>query len=200
MTDQKRTYTSPLREELARMTRENILEAALRLLAEGASALTVPAVAKEAGVAVPTVYRHFQSKEALESGVAEHVRTLTGVKTEPSAAGAGLEQYLGSFKDIIERFEALPEGALVMLMADVGRRVPKEGAQACIDMVRDVIAPDIEGLSAEDAERLTKVTAALCSSPATVAFRRLGLGWDESISLISWVLRTLHAALPRQST
>lgn len=198
MSNEKRTYTSPLREELARMTRENILEAALRLLAEGASALTVPAVAKEAGVAVPTVYRHFQSKEALESGVAEHVRALSGVSSEPAAAGAGLDQLLDSFRGIIERFEALPEGALVMLMADVGRRVPQEGAEARIANVRDTIAPDLEGLSPEDAERLTKVTTALCSSPAGVAFRRLGLDWDESISLISWVLRTLHAALPRQ--
>ena len=62
----RRTYTSRLREEQARHTRVRILEAAQRRFTEsGYAATTVESIAREAGVAVDTVYATFGTKRDL---------------------------------------------------------------------------------------------------------------------------------------
>src|ERR671927_1145178 len=61
-----RTYNSPLRAEQMEQTRERILEAAAeQLLEEGLEELSLPRAAQRARVSVPTIYRHFPTKEAL---------------------------------------------------------------------------------------------------------------------------------------
>ena len=62
----KRTYNSPRRREQAAATRREILEAARRLFeTQGYAATTVAAIAKEAGVALKTVYLAFETKSGI---------------------------------------------------------------------------------------------------------------------------------------
>lgn len=62
----RRTYSSRLREEQARHTRIRVLEAAQRrFTAAGYAATTVESIAREAGVAVDTVYTIFRTKRDL---------------------------------------------------------------------------------------------------------------------------------------
>jgi AcrR family transcriptional regulator len=59
----KRSYDSPRRREQAAATRRDILQSAQRLFEEqGYAATTVAAIAKDAGVALKTVYAVFESK------------------------------------------------------------------------------------------------------------------------------------------
>src|SRR5437588_2082283 len=62
---EKHTYSSRLRKEQMQRTREQILEGLVRTMAHGIADLSIPAVAREAGVSVPTVYRHFRTKREL---------------------------------------------------------------------------------------------------------------------------------------
>src|SRR3954451_8381958 len=62
----KRRYHSPRREEQAEATRKQILDAAERLFIEhGYVATSMAAIAKEAGVALKTVYLGFETKSGL---------------------------------------------------------------------------------------------------------------------------------------
>ena len=62
----KRSYVAPRREEQARATRRSALEAATaRFLADGFAATTMAAVAGDAGVSVPTLYKLFGNKAGL---------------------------------------------------------------------------------------------------------------------------------------
>ncbi len=62
----KRAYDSSRRQRQAEQTRADVLMAAVRLFGEqGWTRTTVAAIAKEAGVAVETVYSGFGSKKAL---------------------------------------------------------------------------------------------------------------------------------------
>jgi AcrR family transcriptional regulator len=64
--NRKRRYDSPLRREQAEATRLAILDAAQRLFErDGYAATTIGAIAKEAGVAVKTVYVAFENKSGL---------------------------------------------------------------------------------------------------------------------------------------
>lgn len=77
----KRRYDSTRRREQARETRRGILEAARRLFAaRGYTGTTMEAVAKEAAVAVETVYAAFGSKRAL---ITELVGALVGGDDTP---------------------------------------------------------------------------------------------------------------------
>jgi AcrR family transcriptional regulator len=62
----KRSYESPLREERAKQTRDAVFEAAGRLFTtRGWAATGVRDIAREAGVAIETVYSHCASKTEL---------------------------------------------------------------------------------------------------------------------------------------
>src|ERR671913_210601 len=66
MSTSGRAYESPLRREQALATERRILDAAYRLLVgQGYGATTMSAVAREAGVSTPTVYKVVGSKPTL---------------------------------------------------------------------------------------------------------------------------------------
>jgi len=72
---EKRVYESPARQQQAIETRTRIAAAARRLLEEtGYAGMTIPAVAKAAGVAVPTVYAIFGSKKGIVSELLDAAR------------------------------------------------------------------------------------------------------------------------------
>src|SRR5579859_8025465 len=78
-----RKYHSPRRQQQAEATRTAIVHAARKLFAErGYQATTLQAIAREAGVSVPTIYVVFGSKAAILSalvksaGADEDIRAL----------------------------------------------------------------------------------------------------------------------------
>lgn len=67
---ENRPYSSELREQAKTETRESILAAMVQvILKEGIASFTMQNVAKAAGVSLRTVYRHFDSREALLEGL-----------------------------------------------------------------------------------------------------------------------------------
>ncbi len=66
MSDSKRSYRSPIREEQARQTRLRILEAARKLFTErGYAATSMQAIAAQANVGMQTIYAIFKKKPRL---------------------------------------------------------------------------------------------------------------------------------------
>src|SRR4051812_42879642 len=95
----KRTYQSSVREEQAGRTRQALLDACEALLLEGpAESVTLPAVARRAGVTKPTAYSYFPDNDALLAGFLDHMRgrigmipeTLTGLS--PGELPAAVQQ------------------------------------------------------------------------------------------------------------
>src|SRR5260221_13034354 len=68
----QRRYDRTRREAQARQTRELILDAVIAALARQEE-LSVPALAKAAGVSIPTVYRYFPTRDALIDGTQEAI-------------------------------------------------------------------------------------------------------------------------------
>ncbi len=78
-----RDYKSPLRSRMKAETQTQILDATVRVvLDDGIHAFTVGTVAKRAGVAQRTVYRHYPTREALLEGLAS---VLEGTDVEQQA-------------------------------------------------------------------------------------------------------------------
>src|SRR6266511_4254163 len=74
-----RAYDNELRAEQAEGTRRKILDALVRTMGRGVAGLSIPAVAREAGVSVPTVYRHFKSKAALVAALSPYLFGRAGL-------------------------------------------------------------------------------------------------------------------------
>ncbi|HEV2377999.1 MAG TPA: helix-turn-helix domain-containing protein [Streptosporangiaceae bacterium] len=93
-----RTYDATRRQEQARENRARVLGAArARFLADGYAATTIPAVAREAGVSVQTVYKAFANKAGLLKAVFDVA--VTGDDQPIPVAG----------RDQIKRIQAEPD-------------------------------------------------------------------------------------------
>src|SRR5579863_10414483 len=77
--NEKKEYHSSLRQEQMRRTREQILEALVRTIGQGVAGLSIPAVAREAGVSIPTVYRYFHTKQELVSALGSYLMQKMGL-------------------------------------------------------------------------------------------------------------------------
>jgi len=125
-----RQYSSPVREQRADETRTRIADAARTLfLANGFDGTTVDAIAREAGVAVPTVYAIFRSKRGLVEELLHRARF--------GAAYADLPR------------------ARVRFVARISRRV-YDGERAELDFLRGagMVSPDL-GDAEEERKRYT---------------------------------------------
>src|SRR5881396_3486997 len=68
-----RVYRSPLREERADQTRTRILDGLVQVMANtGIAELSIPLIAREAGVSIPSVYRYFPTKRHLITALDEY--------------------------------------------------------------------------------------------------------------------------------
>lgn len=73
--ERTRSYSSQIREQRADETRQRIAEVARRMfLAHGFDGTTVDAIAREAGVATPTVYAAFRSKRGIVAEILKRAR------------------------------------------------------------------------------------------------------------------------------
>src|SRR4051812_38582197 len=80
----RRRYASTLRDERADDTRRRILDGLVRTMAGGVAGLSVPAVAREAGVSVPTVYRYFRTKAELVDALAPYLADKSRLMEKPA--------------------------------------------------------------------------------------------------------------------
>jgi AcrR family transcriptional regulator len=78
-----RRYDSSLRQAQVAQTRERILGGLVRTMARGVAELSFPAVAKEAGVSLRTVYRYFPTKRELLAGLIAYADARSGSVHEP---------------------------------------------------------------------------------------------------------------------
>lgn len=74
---ERRGYRSTLREEQAEATRERILDAAMAMQRGGVTTLAYTALAKQARVSVPTVYRHFPERKDLFDAMYHRLEGIT---------------------------------------------------------------------------------------------------------------------------
>jgi hypothetical protein len=84
-----RQYRSDLRAQQVEETRARILEAALRVMADGFASVSIPNVAREAGVAVPTIASRVQRLIAgLFASVRENATSPASIAPYPSVTSA----------------------------------------------------------------------------------------------------------------
>jgi len=183
----ERPYHSQLREQQAEETRERILEATLRLMAGGLASFSVPAVAREAGVSVPTVYRHFRTKRHLLAALYPHVAQRAGLDALPDPTS--VEELRDWIRAYYDRFDLddLARAAQASPIVDEVRKVTMRSRVGRIRKLADSVEPQLQKV---DRDRITRLLVVLTSSSAMRTWRDLlGASVDQAAGDIDWVVR-----------
>lgn len=193
---ENRRYKSPLREEQAQGTRDRILEATGRLLAGGLAGLSIPAIAREAGVSIPTVYRNFRTKQDLFEAIYPYaIRRARTAELKPPTS---IDDFRDGVRIVFERFESFDDIDRAAVASRGAEEIRHANIGARLEMARkvaDAIAPE---LSPADRERLARLAIVLTmSATARMLREHLGLSVDEAVDDVEWAVRAVIAGRPK---
>lgn len=185
-----REYHSTLREDQAEATARRIVEAAVRVLGRGPATFSIPAVAREAGVAVPTVYHHYGDKAALVRAVSEHLDKATGLgPPPPMTTPAAIAKHIRSVSPLLDGRHALMAPAL---RTPEGTAVRREQIAERRAMVRGALAGVLSRLDPADSEKLVSIVTVLCTSEMLGLLQEyLGLSGEEAGAAVAWAITHL---------
>jgi len=192
-----RPYRSQLRAQQAEETRTRILDAAVRVMADGFASVSIPAVAREAGVSVPTIYRHFATKRDLLAALYPHLVRRAGLnELTPPRSMDELRDGVRALFDHLESFDDLARAAMASPASDEARRINMPDRIAMTRQLADSIVPKP---SEVDRNRIARLLVILISSSALRMWRdHLGASVDEAADDVDWVVRAaIAAATPR---
>lgn len=180
----------------AQATRSRILDATLRVMARGIASVSIPAVAKEAGVSVPTIYRYFGTKRDLLAAIFPHV--VGRAALDEIAPPRTIEDLGRGVRALFERLDAagdLARAASVSPAAEEVRRVDMPARKAFSRRLADSVVPR---LIPRDRDRLARLLTILISASALRVWRdHLGSSVEEAADDIDWVIRAAIAASTR---
>lgn len=187
----ERPYNNTHRAAQAAQTREAILDAVIRVIARGVAELSIPAVAREAGVSIRTVYRNFPSKRELLSGLDDHLDTRIGyslseVPLDLPSFGAHIRAYFQSLDGMDDTIRA----ARASQIAREART--SHGVPAKLDILRNVLDPVVAGLPKREREYIFNIAATLWSQYTLQRMKDdLGLTADQAAETVIWAIETL---------
>lgn len=181
------------------MRAPNPLDAVVRvILDEGVYAFTVKNVAKRAGVAHRTVYRHYPTREALIEGVAEVLEqrpSTIDVKaafTTPAAAEQTVRSAYAAFEADADLTRAIVV-ATTSLGQELGPRVRRTKA------IAEAIAASFPALDSTEHRRAATTLRALGGSRHWhTLVHDLGMSAEDAVDAAAWAARTLVEELERR--
>ncbi|HEY1012552.1 MAG TPA: helix-turn-helix domain-containing protein [Herpetosiphonaceae bacterium] len=197
MDDQTRAYRSAARAEQKAQTRAKILDGLIAVMNEGLAEITIPAVARAAGVSVPTVYRYFASKEALLEALPGHLGAALGV------APAGPPQTVGDLAELVREIYGQLEGkddlVRAALMSDLASRSRQVTVPRRLAVIEHVLAPEVGHRPAAERELLRDTLFILSTSAVVNAYKDyLGLSWAAAAERAAWAMLLLARAVAEQ--
>ena len=188
-----RAYGSPLRAQQVEDTRERILDATLRVIAKGLAFVSVPQVAREAGVSVPTVYRHFATKRDLLGAVYPHSVRRAGL--DELVIPRSMDELRGGLRAYFERtdsFGDLARAAMASPASEEVRRLNMPDRLAIFRRLADSIEPKP---SKADRDRIARLLVILMASSSLRLWRdQIGSSVEEAADDVDWVLRAVIAS------
>jgi AcrR family transcriptional regulator len=185
-----------LRAAQAQATRARILEATVNVMARGVASVSIPAVAREARVSVPTVYRHFGTKHNLLAAVFPHVVRRAGL--DELVPPRSIEELGRGVRDLFERIDSAGDLARAAAASPAAEEVRRVDMPARLEMSRRLADSIVPKLAPGDRDRIARLLTILISASALRVWRdHLGSTVEEAASDIDWVISAAIAASTR---
>jgi AcrR family transcriptional regulator len=183
-----RGYNSPLRQAQAEQTRQKIVDAVFAVVRGGLWTLTMPAVAKAAGVSLPTVYRYFPDKDALIEGAADDIRRRVGVTM---LAETSFASFIERLRTVASNIEAQSDGMRILAANNAQGALPEEHLAGRRAGVESAIRDAIKGTRGRDRKFLIDWAMMVASSPMATTLSRFGFEGRNAADRMVWLIETL---------
>lgn len=189
-----RPYRQRARAEAARATHTRIMDALVALVMErGTTAVPLADVAARAGVTVPTVLRHFGSRDGLFEETFAYARDVILTERE-----APVGDPAAAVDVVVDHYEARGRGMLTLLAHEAhdagAARITAEGRAQHRAWVQTTFAPFLAPLPAPDAEALTDLLVVATDLQTWALLRRdRGLPRDTTAARMLALVRAVLA-------
>src|SRR5690348_10852032 len=195
---EKKEYHSDLRQEQMRRTREQILDALVRTIGQGVAGLSIPAVAREAGVSIPTIYRHFHNKQELVAALGGYLMQKMGMASMQPPRSLG--DLLAFARYAFVKADDIDEAVKIIAVSELGRQRRKDAMPLRIKMLEDALAGELAPLNEQDRVYLRNMILILTSSAMIRAFKEyLDLSGEAAADTVEWAIRLLIRAAREES-
>ena len=196
--NEKKEYRSSLRQEQMRRTREQILDALVRTIGQGVAGLSIPAVAREAGVSIPTIYRYFHNKQELVAALGGYLMQKMGMASlQPPRS---LNDLLAISRYSFVKAEDMDEAIKIVAVSELGSQMRRDAIPLRIKMLEDALAAELAPLNEQDRVRLRNMILVLTSSAMIRAFKEyLDLSGEAAADNVAWAVRLLVRAAKENS-
>jgi AcrR family transcriptional regulator len=187
----RRPYDRSLRDAQAAQTRARILGGLVRTMARGVAELSFPAVAKESGVALRTVYRYFPTKRDLLAGLNDYANERTGSVHEPRPHTP--EELAEQVRLAFRELDAMDDTLRAAYASALGRDFRHDvGLPWKHQVFAEALAPVTAAIPEPDRTHLLRVIQALGNSHALRIFKDdLDLSAEAAGETVAWLIRTL---------
>jgi AcrR family transcriptional regulator len=192
----RKPYQNQLRQEHMEQTHDLILEGLIRTMARGGVTWSIPDVAREAGVSVPTVYRYFRTKKDLVQALSVYVLQKAGLNNMQLPHSP--EDLVSMARELYIRSEGMSDAFRMASLSELAQEIRKEGIPKRLKLIEEALAPILSSFNEQDRLYLVRIVLLLTSSAMIRAFKDyLDLTGAEAADTVSWAILTLtHAGSP----
>jgi AcrR family transcriptional regulator len=174
-------------------TRDLIMEGLIRTMANGAVTWSIPEVAREAGVSVPTIYRYFRTKQELVEGLSAYVVRKAGLAAMQPPQNP--QELVAVVRKMYLQSEGMSEAMKMASVSELAQEIRKESIPMRLKMIEAALAPVLPSFSGEERVYLVRMVLLLTSSALIRAFDQyLDLAGAEAANTISWAIFALTRA------
>jgi AcrR family transcriptional regulator len=180
--------TMSLREQQRAVTRNRIITALSELIeTQHLLDVTMAAVAAQAGVSEPTLYRHFPTKKNLFAALGSELFRKTTAGVAPSS----LDELIEFLPKLYEQFAAM-EATTRWNLAAPKDEVVRPTATERLPILREALSDALEGLTPAESDALLRGLL-LLTSPTSLLYWQdyLGITVEEAAETASWLIRRL---------
>ena len=196
----KRPYSTALRAQQARSTRERIVQALAGILAtDGKYDFTIQQVADRAGLSYQSVYHHFGSREALLEAVSQWYAESVGrpVEREVMAWGDDLSGMVPTFFELLEKHAVMIRANAIIALH---LNVRTAGRRRVDERFRQIVCGFAPNLSSEEIHGASATIRLLVSGEAwMILTQQLGLDREAAAENVSWAVSCLIQDLKRKN-
>lgn len=177
-----------LREQQRRVTHDRIITALAELIeTEHPLEVTMSAVARQAGVSEPTLYRHFSTKRNLFAALGSDLYKRATVGVAPTS----LDELVTVVPTVYERFAAMEAVVRWNLAAPKGEMVRPASSER-LPVLNEALREELEGLPPAQVEYLLRGVL-LLTAPTSMLYWQdyLGITVDEAAATAAWLIQRL---------